>query len=204
MPTGYTAAVADGAITDLPTFALQCARNFGALILMRDEPMDAPIPDAFEPSYFYERELSAIRERLARLEAMSPEEADNACEQAYLESVTTWERRAAERAETKGRYEAMLALVQQWTPPTQDHTGLKVFMLDQLRDSIKFDCDGSYDERPVRMDSAAWVKQQIEAAKRRFESYSEGAAEERERTNSRNAWIAKLRESLSATPAMGK
>jgi hypothetical protein len=50
MPTGYTAAVADGTITEFPDFAMQCARAFGTLVLMRDEPQDAAIPEKFEPA----------------------------------------------------------------------------------------------------------------------------------------------------------
>lgn len=50
MPTGYTAAVEDGTITEFDDFAWQCARAFGALIMMRDDPMSAPIPQKFEPT----------------------------------------------------------------------------------------------------------------------------------------------------------
>ena len=35
MPTGYTAAVCSGEITEIKDFALSCARAFGALITMR-------------------------------------------------------------------------------------------------------------------------------------------------------------------------
>lgn len=45
MPTGYTAAIKYG-IT-FKEFALDCARNFGACISMRDEPRETPIPDEF-------------------------------------------------------------------------------------------------------------------------------------------------------------
>ena len=45
MPTGYTADIQDGKITTLREYALSCARAFGALIMMRDDPHDAPIAD---------------------------------------------------------------------------------------------------------------------------------------------------------------
>jgi hypothetical protein len=47
MPTGYTAPIADGMTFE--QFALGCARAFGALVTMRDEPSDAPIPERLEP-----------------------------------------------------------------------------------------------------------------------------------------------------------
>ena len=44
MPTGYTSGVATGEIKDFKTYALQCARAFGACIMLRDEPMSDEIP----------------------------------------------------------------------------------------------------------------------------------------------------------------
>ena len=64
MPTGYTASVADGRVTEFAPFALQCARAMGALIMMRDEPHDAPIPERFEASDYYSKSLAEARERL--------------------------------------------------------------------------------------------------------------------------------------------
>lgn len=59
MPTGYTAAVCDGKITEFPAFALQCARAFGALITMRDDAMNAPIPEEIKPdTSYYDKNIS--------------------------------------------------------------------------------------------------------------------------------------------------
>jgi len=49
MPTGYTCQVQDGMITEFKEFALLCARNFGACITLRDEPLSPDIPE-FEVS----------------------------------------------------------------------------------------------------------------------------------------------------------
>lgn len=78
MPTGYTADVASGKITSLRDFALICARGMGALVMMRDEPFDAPIPERFEPSVFYKKHLDEAKQELAALRAMTAEDADNA------------------------------------------------------------------------------------------------------------------------------
>ena len=73
MPTGYTAAIADGVTFE--QFALNCARAFGALIDMRDEPSDAPIPERFEPSNYHEKKIAEINDELVRLKEMSQDEA---------------------------------------------------------------------------------------------------------------------------------
>lgn len=62
MPTGYTANIKNGITFE--EFALDCARNFGALIIMRDEPKDAPIPEQFEASKHHEEATSKYLEEL--------------------------------------------------------------------------------------------------------------------------------------------
>ncbi len=63
MPTGYTADIAKG-IT-FQQYAWSCARAFGALVMMRDEPSDAPIPEAFTPSDYHVKALAEARAKLA-------------------------------------------------------------------------------------------------------------------------------------------
>jgi len=88
MPTGYTYPVQDGKITELRDFALLCTRGFGALIMMRDEPMDAPIPETLGANTQYHDEALA-RGKASRVEV-------------NMLSASEREQRAAARAE-KGR-----------------------------------------------------------------------------------------------------
>ena len=69
MPTGYTAGVATGEIKDFKTYALQCARAFGACIMLRDEPMSDEIPE-FKPSDHYEKSLAKATADLAAFTAI--------------------------------------------------------------------------------------------------------------------------------------
>jgi len=52
MASGYVHKMLDDK-QDFRTFAMSCARAFGALITMRDEPADAPIPDEFKPDPYH-------------------------------------------------------------------------------------------------------------------------------------------------------
>lgn len=70
MPTGYTAAIADG--IDFKTYALSCARAFGALVEMRDEPANAPIPEEFKPSSYYVTSLASAREEVVLAKDCGP------------------------------------------------------------------------------------------------------------------------------------
>jgi len=50
MPTGYTLDLYDGKNITFKEFVMKCAGAFGALISMKDESLDAPIPEHLEPS----------------------------------------------------------------------------------------------------------------------------------------------------------
>jgi hypothetical protein len=64
MPTGFTADICKGAEVSFEDFAMTCARAFGALYSMRDEPMDAPIPETFVASGYHADELEKAKARL--------------------------------------------------------------------------------------------------------------------------------------------
>lgn len=197
MPTGYTADVQSGKITEFNDFALQCARAFGACIMMRDEPADAPIPDEFLPSDYAAKMAEEARERLAKLAAMTPAQAEDEAQQDYKEKSRRKREYEAEQAEHKRRYAAMIAKVTAWTPPTPDHTEMKSFMLQQLNESIRFDCGGSYWEKVEPISGPEWLARETAEAKRMVASCEEDDRKERERAAKRTAWVKALRASLA-------
>lgn len=199
MPTGYTADVADGKVADFPTFALRCARAFGALIEMRDAPMNAPIPDEFEPSTYYADQIAKLEQELAELCDLTPLQAADRQMAEYQEAIRGWRQRRKDRDERRVRYEKMRADVQAWTPPTPEHEGMKAFMLEQLDESIKWDCSHKYDDRPRKPDPSTsdWLDESVERVRQRLADARESAQREAERIASRNEWVRSLRESLT-------
>lgn len=135
MPTGYTAKITEGQTFE--EFVLQSARAMGALIMMRDDPADAPIPDEFKPSNHHIEGLQRAKERLAVLDAMSPKEAKAAADAAFEKQSKEVAERLARVREERAAYDAMLARVREWNPPTPDHVGFKDFMIEQIESSIK-------------------------------------------------------------------
>lgn len=202
MPTGYTDSVIKGECVDFQEFALACARNFGALIMMRDEPRDAEIPDEFQPntSYYDESEAKA-RATLAFLESASPEEiaakvdASNADRLAYREKYLAEARLAEERCD------AMLEKVYAWTPPTEEHGNLKKFMIDQLEDTRRYDGVGGYTPDATPLSVEEWVEAERSKAEDSITYAIEKRAAEIDRTAERNAWVRVLRESLAGASA---
>lgn len=194
MPTGYTAAVADGTLTDFRTFALRCARNFGATIMQRDDPM-TDLPKMREPSDYYERELAAAEAELAMLADLNAETAVPVLEAEYTKALAEHNRYVEDKVETAARYDAMAELVRAWEPPTSDHYALKRFMIDQLAESRKFDCDWR-PEPPKKLAPMEWLAERTTRATTRLARAKEGHREELERCAGANAWITKLYESL--------
>ncbi len=194
MPTGYTAAVVNGTVTELRPFAMQCARAFGALISMRDDPNDAPIPERLEPSTYHTDKLATAQEECARLSMMTDEEAGKAAKAEFDEAVAAkaayMERKENERA----RYETMIAKVEPWEGAPE---GLKEFMLEQLREGLRFDCGGdSWWEDPIQRTGAEWLFARTTELSREILYHQKEAAAERVRVEQRNAWLAELRLSL--------
>lgn len=196
MPTGYTAGVADGTVTDLKTFALTLARGMGALVMMRDEPWDAPIPDRFEPSDYYINRVNEATERYQFLESLSEDEIKVEIEKEKLDYE---DRKVANRRkhdETKARYEAMIAKVQEWQGAPE---GIKEFALSQLKDSMEFDCREPYRfwGKEPESDPFVWINEQLALAAKEIKRAEEGYTEEVERVNGRNEWIKQLKDSLN-------
>lgn len=196
MPTGYTASVADGTVTDLKTFALTLARGVGALVMMRDEPWDAPIPDRFEPSDYYVKRIEELTAEYARLEALTPGQV----KAEILREQNDYADRKAEafrrHEEQKARYDAMIAKVEAWQGAPE---GIKEFALEQLRDSKDFDCREPfrYYGSPPQSNPFNWINDKLATTARDLKRAEDSYAEEIERTEARNAWIKQLKESLN-------
>lgn len=200
MPTGYTAYVVDGTIIDLRAFALLCARGMGALITMRDEPMDVPIPDKFEPSQYNAKKLSLAQAERDHLYSLSDDEAGKLAAEEFEGECAARDAWLESKRLGRERYMAMISKVEAWQRAPE---GLKEFMLDQLRKGMKFDCpEGDrYWKEVVLLDGASWRRANLERVQQDIEYHTSEHAKEISRTEARNAWIAQLRKSLDEAEA---
>lgn len=193
MPTGYTADIAKG--ISFEQYALSCARAFGALVMMRDEPSDAPIPEAFTPSDYHATALADARAKLAELQTMNGE----ALLAAHSAAVKADEARnaeyAREKADLRAKYEAMLVQAKAYKAPSPDHEEYARFMVAQIEQSIEFDCR-IYPREPITADAATWLADQVQQALKSVRYHVEEHDKELARTASRNQWVSQLRQSL--------
>lgn len=178
-------------------FALRCARNFGALIDMRDKPLDAPIPERFEVDEYYRKDYERAKADYEKFIANPP--TDEYVEKRYNEYVAKETERAEKenrkRRIIQARYEDMLAKVRKWVPTTSEHENLKNFMIQQLEDGLKWDC---YEYELKILNKDEWVETffSLDTFRRRMDYCLEKWRKESSRVEERNRWLKSLRESL--------
>jgi hypothetical protein len=196
MPTGYTAKLMESGQT-FQDFVMQCARAFGACVMMRDDPMDAPIPERFEPSDYNVLRLAEAKAELARLQTMTNGEKISFGESKKAESIASSEKWLAKEIEQNKRLEEMEASVNKWTPPSAAHTRLKAFMLQQIGVSKN---STDYIEKSMAETRAKapmdFYKEAVASAERDIEYNTKGHTKEVERANSRTEWVRQLRASI--------
>jgi hypothetical protein len=196
MPTGYTSDIYDGKKISFPEFAMGCARAFGALIMMRDEPADAEIPEEFKANtkYYSEKVREAKRE-LARVQNMTQEDASAEAKAEHDKQMKYYNNRLVEVKALRNRYKDMLRKVADWVPPTPEHEELKKFMAEQLKSSIEGDCYNP--QKPKLYTGAAWKKELVDGAKKDIEYYGIELDKEVGRAKGRTDWVKALRGSLN-------
>jgi len=195
MQSGFTYEVAEGKVTDFPTFALRCARGFGALLHQReDSPHD--VPKMREVGEYAHKALERDRVQLVRLQEMTVDEARAAMLAAHEVALARRRERQARDMEVRARYEAMLAKVRAWEPPTPEHVELQGFMVEQIVESMRFDLFDLPDPPPPDEDAGRWLEGERERARESVVRSEKNLAEEVERCRQANAWITALYESL--------
>jgi len=201
MPTGYTSKLHDGP-QPFEDFVMMCARAMGACVTMREQSLSTPIPEEFEPSDYYARRVEEALAGLAEAEAWSPDVA-------AAKAADDFERRRASREQInsrsiamRDRYQEMLTAVEAWTPPTSGHVGLKTFMVEQISESMKFDC-GEMGPTDPCLSGPEFKAQRIAEMSAELHRAAEAHENELRRTRERNEWIRALRASLESKANLG-
>ncbi len=194
MPTGYSAPIQNNPNYTFPDFVWDCARAFGALIMMRDEPQGAPIPEFIPEDNYHTKRLQEATQQLKTAMGRSLEEWGVIWNEHNAAASEQHRKLVEQTAVTRNRYEAMLAQVKAWAPPSNEHVELKNFMVQQIESSIQFDC---WFPEPARtLPLREFITSEIDRMRDLVERYTQEAEKERERNEARNRWIRVLRESV--------
>jgi len=197
MPTGYTACVVDKNVS-FEEFVWGCARAMGAAISMRDDAMDAQIPEEFSANPFYLEKLQEAKKNLADLDAMSQEEQLAMARQNMEEEVAELKKYRLKILRDDKRLNKMLRKVEAWTPPTADHEDFKKFMISQLKHSMTHGTD--YPDYRLTDLAIKTAEERLSEGRKSYvkdvERFRDEYEQEVVRTQKRNAWLKNLRESV--------
>ena len=197
MPSGYTADLHAGKEVPFPEFAMNCARAFGPLITIRDEPLDKPIPKSlFQPDSYHRDALKAAKRCLSEVKRWSKAKAEEEAKRAHRRSLRRNRTVVREAQSRRQRYKAVLTKVKAWTPPTAGHKGLKKFMVQQLQESIKRDC--SYQSEPTkRLTGEKYKRSLIKEAEQEIKYHTKEHKAEVRQVKKITRWVNALRKSLA-------
>ena len=200
MPTGYTAPIYEGKENfTFKKFVMRCARNFGALVEMRGEPLDAEIDfdKCFQPSDYYKKALERVEKEYQEFLDNPPtaEELGKKYDEKVNNDFEKFLEREESRKALQEKYAAMLEKVKAWEPPTEEHNGLKEFMISQLQRSMDFDC---VVYSPYTDDREEYIKYHMspDPLLKEIAYYKERYEKEVELCNNRKQWVMQLMESL--------
>ena len=194
MPTGYTSFIEEG--ISFRDFTMKCSRNSDHLIKMRDELLTADIPDKFEPSEYHTKKIGEITEEIVQVNKLTLQDANKKAKQEYDDAVKYRKESAQTKRKLLEKYSDMLHQSKNWTPPTEDHQGLKDFMVSHIEGSIKLDCDFDYPEPKKRMSAENWLEDKKQRLRKDLSYHIKEHTKEVDRTNSSNKWLQQLRESI--------
>lgn len=197
MPTGYTANIENG--ESFENFVLGCARAFGACAHQRDDTMKDK-PKLREVSNYYEEKLPEALAELGFLQSLTDTQIDEHGKELRDEEIASIQKSIEEKRALEGKYMAMLDKVSAWNPPTQDHVGLKEFMIKQIKDTIDFDCNTKYYierlQTAISKNAIDFYNDALQSAEWNVNHYEEELEKEKTRVAESNNWIIELYKSL--------
>ncbi|CAB4143297.1 hypothetical protein UFOVP447_113 [uncultured Caudovirales phage] len=197
MPTGYTYDIENG--QSFEDFALGCARAFGACLHQRDDSSKDK-PKLREESSYYEEKLPEALAELGYLQSLTDAQIEEYGQQARDEEIASVQKSIEEKSVLREKYNAMLAKVGAWNPPTPDHQGLKEFMTKQIVESIDFDCNTKYYlellQKAISKTPVDFYNDAVSKAEWNVTHYEEELEKEKTRISGANAWITELYKSL--------
>jgi len=194
MPSGYTSEIYNGKDITFKDFALRCARAFGPCMHQRDDDGNDK-PKLREKDNNDNYHIEKINEAKKWVKPTKAEFDDYVVKQTayYNEQID-------EQNKLKVRYENMLKQAKKWTPPTSEHKRLKEFMIEQLTQSMNFDCESDhYEQKLIEIKNLTYKKhiKDLQASnKRAIKYHTKQLKKENDIDDKANKWITDLYNSL--------
>lgn len=204
MPTGYTAGIIDGDIKTFEEYAKQCMRAFGATIHMRDESMNSEYEPRIPSSYYTDR-IVELQKELDDLKNTSDEKLLENIKSKYAEQKEYLAKKVLEKEKTRTLLYKFLNTAINYNPPTEEHVGIKRFMIEQLEMTISSDCDTEYELTELKelksltnnIDVAQTREELTSSINESLEYYQKEFNKELKRCTDSNLWVEHFLQSLA-------
>jgi hypothetical protein len=207
MPTGYTSGILDGEIKSFPDFAKLCMRAFGATIHMRDEDLGVRwIPRTIEQNDYNLKNIERCKDSLNRLLTTKDSELVSDEKKSLEKRIRYHKKKVREIKKVRKNLDAFLEEANSYTPPTEDHHGIKEFMINQIQMTIDHDGSWKYHDeqidllttRLLNIDPAILRIQETERIEKELAYHQKQLDEEKERCEKANGWVESFLKSLES------
>lgn len=203
MPTGYTDGILDGTTKDFKDFATDCMRAFGACMHMRDEKTSDPYKKQ-KVSAYHSDKLKSLKAEMRELNLMSDVDLAYKHLKELNETKDRYEKYIEDTKRNAEKLTEMLNEAKSWTPPSEDHTGIKDFMIQQLADTLNHDGNPAfYSQRLsdilleiVNIDAQAVRGNKTVQLTKDITYHSDELFKEKERVRKANKWVTNYLNSL--------
>jgi len=178
-------------------FTNRCIRAMGVCVDMRDEPMSVPVPESFAIAEYY---IESLEEAEIDFHEMASKSEEDALAWGIAEqkrSLLYWIESEERISRQNRRLIEMHGMIQEWVPPSEEHEGFKIFMLNQLAISID---STQYQSEKIReiigLEPLGIYFLGVESLWEDVQHREEYLQEELDRVKGKNEWLRQLRESL--------
>lgn len=197
MPTWYTGRVMDGKMTSTKDYILRCARAIDYLGFMRDEPMDAPIPETRPEDNYYQDLYEKAKKELSELLAMDGNDIHREAEKWRKDKIDQ-EKKFYEKTKLENsRLTEMTKKLEAWKPKHESINNLRYFAIEQLGISREPVDDIDYVIQKLQsISDEEWYEKQIKRLNRDIPYYKDMASKRKNDVATTNQWLKELRESL--------
>lgn len=207
MATGLTEGGAEGTVTELPEFAMLVSEFFDSPRMPSVERQSASgfiVANTVEPDVeFYTKSLQSDAAELKEVASWDAPAAESKANTRHLEWLKDYLQAVQSQREIKKRYEAMLAQVEVWEPPTQQEE-LKRYMGKQLTDSMERDTyylrgdPLSHPQRPQRMSGEEYKQVTLESIALQIDVHTGHVVERLAHASAANQSARELADSLNS------
>jgi hypothetical protein len=131
MPTGYTAYIENGEVTNAKDFLTLCLRAFGVCSSMRDESFIKQIPEEFKPNDYYFNAIKKAKKDIDDIMEITDEDLAIKILKERSSSIESYEKSIYDNDKKKKAYKEILHKIKCWEVPKK-YLSIKEFAIEQI------------------------------------------------------------------------